>query len=306
MAGKFRPLLAATYKEGINIPFPIIGSPKVDGIRGLTPAREHGIFDTSTRALKNIPNTYTRFMTRDYTHLDGEFVVGDPLDPMTWDRTKSEIMTREGEPAFTFYVFDHTLNLDAPFAERLRSLREWAHKFPPHIRVLEQFVLRDIEQLNAFEEHCVTQGWEGAMYRTPDGRYKCGRSTLNESFLVKWKRFERQFGVIVDFVEQMYNGNEAVENELGYAKRSSHAENKVPMNTLGAFVVRNPKWQKTFRIGTGEGLTMALRQHIWDHREEYRGKSLIFEYQVAGSREAPRIPSFKGFAECLQMPQSTS
>lgn len=297
MASKFRPLLSATYKEGVNIPFPIVGSPKIDGIRALTPGKPYGVFDTSSRTLKNIPNTHIRYHTRQFEFLDGELVVGDPLDPDTWDRTKSAVMMHSGTPDFTFYVFDDTFSLDSPFVDRWRRLLARKGEFPPYIRVLDQFILRTVEELFAFEEHCVSQGFEGAMYRVPGGRYKCGRSTLNESFLVKWKRFDRQYARIVGFVEQMANQNVAILDALGYARRSSHKENQRPMGTLGAFICQNPKWEGTFKIGTGEGLTVELRQHIWNHREKYLGQSLIFEYQVAGSKNAPRIPSFKGFPQ---------
>lgn len=295
MAGKFRPLLAATYEEGVKIPFPVVASPKIDGIRCFTPAKPFGVHDTSSRTLKFIPNTYIRYWTRDHHFLDGELVCGDPLDKDTWDRTKSEVMTKEGNPAFCLYAFDETFNLDLPFVDRYRRLQARAVDLPHYIRVLEQVIIRDMASLIAYEEHCVAMGWEGCMYRHPNGRYKTGRSTINESFLVKWKRFDRQYAKIVGFVELEKNNNTATLDERGYTKRSSHKAGKVGQDTLGAFICENPKWEKTFKIGTGEGLTADLRKQIWNEREKYLGGSLIFEYQIAGSKDAPRIPSFKGF-----------
>lgn len=297
MAAKFRPLLSATYEDGVNITFPVVGSPKIDGIRALTTAKAYGIHDTSSRTLKNIPNTHIRYHTRDFHFLDGELVVGDPLDRDTWDRTKSAVMTKEGKPDFTYYVFDHTLNLDVPFVDRWRTLLDMRSSLPPYIRVLDQFLLHDMAQLIEFEEWCVQHGFEGAMYRSPGGPYKCGRSTIRESYLVKWKRFERQFARIVGYEEQTRNDNPIVLDALGYAKRASNKENLVPLGTLGAFICQNPKWQGTFKVGTGEGLTADLRQRIWNVREKMLGESIIFDYQVAGSKDAPRIPSFKGFPE---------
>lgn len=293
---KFKPLLAATYKDGVDIPFPVVASAKIDGFRCLTPNKSLGIFDTSTRALKPMACTHIRANTRNFPGLDGEIVCGDPLDPLTWDRTKSAATTHDATPDFDLYAFDLTsIPPEIPFHERYDELVKLSAGFPSHIKVLPHYTIRDLDTLAAFEEDCVAKGWEGVMYRLHDGRYKYGRSTLNESFLVKWKRMERTRAEIIDFIEQTENQNEAKKNELGYTSRSSSKAGKVGKNTLGAFVCRAREWDETFRIGTGEGLTAELRQQIWDARGDYIGKKIWFDYQIAGSKDRPRIPSFKGF-----------
>ena len=45
----------------------------------------------------------------------------------------------------------------------------------------------------------------GAAWRTPDSPYKCGRSTENEGFLLKIKRFEDSEAVVLDCIEGMSN-----------------------------------------------------------------------------------------------------
>lgn len=298
MGVKFKPLLAATYTDKDVVQFPVIASPKIDGFRCLTPNKSHGIPDTSTRALKPIKCTHIRFKTRDYPGLDGEIVCGDPLDPLTWDRTKSMATTHEAKPDFTLYAFDLTsLPPETPFEERIQELRRLQSSMPPHIKYLEHFVIRDMVQLASYEEHCVAQGWEGVMYRVPHGRYKYGRSTMNESFLVKWKRMERDVAEIVGFEEAFANENEATLNELGHTSRSSSKAGKRAKNTLGAFILRSKKWDVTFNIGTGEGLTAELRQAIWDDRPGYLGRKIWYDYQIAGSKVRPRIPSYKGFVQ---------
>lgn len=293
---KFRPLLAATYTEGAALPLPLIGSPKIDGFRCLTPNMPLGIPDTSTRALKLIKNTHARALTRKYTGLDGEIVCGDPLDPLTWDRTKSQISTQGGEPDFTLHAFDLTdLPPDVPFVERNRELRLRAQYLPPHIKVLEHYWLRTLADVNDYEEACVRAGWEGIMLRVPHGRYKYGRSTLNEFILTKWKRMERRVARIIDFVEASANQNEAKENALGYTSRSTSKLGRKPKGTLGALICEDPFFPERFKIGTGEGLDDVLKQQIWNNRGEYLNKKLFYDYQVAGSKDRPRIPSFKGF-----------
>lgn len=137
MTAKFRPLLAATYTPDCEVQFPVIASPKIDGFRCLTPNKVHGIHDTSTRALKPMKCTHIRFKTRDYPGLDGEIVCGDPLDPLTWDRTKSMATTHEATPDFTLYAFDLTsLPPDVPFVERIQELRNMRDSLPAHIQPL--------------------------------------------------------------------------------------------------------------------------------------------------------------------------
>lgn len=293
---KFKPLLAATYKDGVEIPFPVIASPKIDGFRCLTPNKELGIYDTSTRALKPIKATYVRFKTRDFPGLDGEVVCGDPLDPLTWDRTKSQLTTKEAKPDFTLYAFDLTsVPPETPFFERQEELLRLVSGFPPHIVALDQFIIRDLGGLISYEEYCVSLGWEGTMYRRFTGPYKYGRSTLNESYLVKWKRMERAVAEIIGFVEAEKNENEATINELGHTARSTSKDGKTKKDTLGAFVCQAKEWDVTFNIGTGEGLTAELRKQIWDDQAAFKHKKIFFDYQIAGSKDRPRIPSFKGF-----------
>lgn len=293
---KFRPLLAATYTKGVEIPFPVVASPKIDGFRCLTPNKSLGIFDTSTRSLKPMQCTHIRANTRDYPGLDGEIVCGDPLDPLTWDRTKSLATTHDAKPDFKLHAFDLTsIPPETPFHERYDELVRLASGFPSHVEVLPHYTIRDMATLADFEEDCVAKGWEGVMYRLHAGRYKYGRSTLNESFLVKWKRMERCRAQIIDLIEETENKNEAKKNELGYSSRSSSKDGKRGKNTLGAFVCRAEGWDETFKIGTGEGLTAELRQKIWNAPGDFIGKYIWFDYQIAGSKDRPRIPSFKGF-----------
>ena len=146
-----------------------------------------------------------------------------------------------------------------------------------------------------YEEKCVSEGYEGIMVRTLNGPYKCGRSTLRESFLLKIKRWTDSEGVIVAIQEQMHNENEKQKDELGHSKRSSHQAGMTPAGTLGRFSVKEIGTDILLGVGTGLGLTHELRQEIWDNRDKYIGKIITFKWQASGSKDAPRFPIFKGF-----------
>jgi DNA ligase-1 len=119
--------------------------------------------------------------------------------------------------------------------------------------------------------------------------------------LLKLKRFMDSEAVVVGFEEQMENTNEKTVDELGHSKRSKHQAGMVGKDTLGKFLVQevgNTPWNGLeFAIGTGDGLTADLRQHIWDNREEYLGKIITHKYQPHGTKDLPRIPVWKGFRD---------
>ena len=147
----------------------------------------------------------------------------------------------------------------------------------------------------------LSEGHEGVMLRSPSSPYKCGRSTLKESYLIKVKPFEDSEAEIVGFEEKMSNRNEATLDELGYKKRSHAQSGLVPVNTLGALIVKDIYTGVTFKIGTGKGLDDTLRKHIWDHRETMLGKIIKYRYQRVGAKDLPRVPSFQGFRHPLDM-----
>jgi DNA ligase-1 len=151
--------------------------------------------------------------------------------------------------------------------------------------------IRDRVQLDHYLQQCLDAGHEGVMVRDPFGGYKYGRATLKQGWLTKVKPFEDAEATIIGFEEQMRNGNEATTDNLGHTERSSHKANLVPKGTLGALVVESEKFGQ-FNIGTG--FDDAFRAEVWANRAYYQGKLVTFRYQAIGTKDKPRIPSFKG------------
>ena len=83
---------------------------------------------------------------------------------------------------------------------------------------------------------------------------------------------------MVGFNERMHNANEATTNELGYAERSSHKDNLIPMNTLGSLILKYG--DDSFQMGTG--FTDEQRQEIWKNRDKYLGKLASVRYMSVG------------------------
>jgi DNA ligase-1 len=89
----------------------------------------------------------------------------------------------------------------------------------------------------------------------------------------------------------MHNGNVATVNELGYTERSAHQAGLVPMDTLGALVLKHDAGP--FRCGTG--FTDEQRAQIWANRESLMGRMAKIKHFKIGVKDLPRFPVFLDF-----------
>lgn len=288
----FKPMLASDAKD---ITFPVYASPKLDGIRA---AIRDG--EAVSRTLKPLPNVYLQgyiSARSDLNGLDGEFTVGPANDKNVMQATTSGVMSKAGEPDFTYWVFDFYTSPDMPYGERLRLMqRSFAGsdklKSYTRIKLLPQTLIHSASELDAFERVQLEQGYEGIMVRAPQSPYKYGRSTAREGYLLKVKRFTDGEATIIGFEELLHNANEAQVNALGLTERSSHAANKVPMGTLGALRVRDVATGVEFSIGTG--YTAAQRLQIWEQRETLLNTIVKYKHFEVGAKDAPRFPVWLG------------
>jgi DNA ligase-1 len=183
------PMRAADLKGDLTLiaehHYPVVLSPKFDGYRATTqpaqgPIAQAGMRDIIVYSKNNkpIPNAYVQQQLGHWTMtmLDGELIVGDPLEPGSLQRTSSGVTTRAGEPDFNFWVFDDIARLDLPFISRLARLSERFKKQLRGTRVclVPHKIVLNVKELIAYENLCVKEGWEGVMVRARDGDYKQG------------------------------------------------------------------------------------------------------------------------------------
>lgn len=287
----FKPMLSGKWEPGA-IRFPVYVSPKLDGIRAIS---YNGV--VWSRNLKPIPNIHVQRLWGRNTKLchgmDGELIVGPPNSPNAFNVSTSGVMSEHGEPDVTFHVFDHVEEPNQPFTHRLGRARTFIDATqPPRIKLVTQTLVQNEEELRREEEAYVAHGFEGIMLRAPHGLYKYGRSTVNQGWLIKLKRFEDDEATVMGFEEKMHNANDAKINALGHMERSSHKANQVPMGVLGALIVASPRFG-TFNIGSG--FNDADRDFIWRNRERLLGATVRFKYQPHGVLDKPRFPVYQGF-----------
>lgn len=289
----FKPMLAATVEDPEEL-FKRFGtlyaSPKLDGIRAITLNNS-----VCSRNLKAIPNEYVQ---KTFGHLpdgfDGELIVGKFNSSTCFRDTSSGCMSVAGVPDVTFYIFDVYMPHNQMFETRYKFLKEFMSRYRnKNVKLLPQVKLRNAFDLHVYEEDMLERGFEGVMLRTTDGSYKFGRSTLKEGYLMKLKRFMDSEAIIIGVKELNHNQNEKTTDELGRAKRSTHKENMVAGNVLGAVTVRDVHTKIEFDIGSG--FVLNERTDLWAMRDSLIGKIVKYKYFPTGSKTKPRFPVFLGF-----------
>lgn len=263
----FKPLLAATADLD-KIKYPVLASPKVNGIRCLI----HPTLGPVTRTLGPIHNAHIASALAGVPrYLDGELVTYTDGVMDDFNTVQSKVMSSEGEPDFHFIVFDSFAEPEAPFADRQAAVQAARGGV---VAPLAQIEIASREALEALYAQHLADGWEGTMVRRPDAPYKLGRSTVREGILLKLKPHEDAEGIIVGVIEHAHGGK------------------------VGALSLR---WKgKSFEVGTG--FTDAARADLWAKRAVLIGQSVTFKYQGVGSHGRPLLPVFLGLR--LDLPKA--
>ena len=281
----FKPLLASPA-EFSTLRYPLLASPKLDGIRAMVRGGR-----LVSRKLLDIPNQEIQkaLAKPEFEGLDGELIIGDPTASDVYNRTVSFVMAggKTGEP-WMYYVFDLHDAPEISYQERFDLASIVVNK--AHDGRLVSWTsqpIMDRAELEGCEAACVELGYEGIMLRDPTAGYKYGRSTAKEQILLKVKRFEDSEAEIIGVQEEMHNGNDAGRDELGRTKRSTAQAGKTGKGTMGALVVRDCKSGVEFNIGTG--FTAAMRAQEWTV-----GSIHTYKFFNVGVLNKPRHPVYKG------------
>jgi len=294
-----KPMLASReIPKAEDLTYPVMVSPKLDGLRCLIKDGK-----ALSRTFKAIPNDYAREWCERFLPegLDGELMLRDLTG--AFHEASGSFRRKTGEPDFVFAAFDLVTdgNVGQPYRERYAKLESLAKTISPaHFAVVPHRVVNSPDELLEAYENFLQIGYEGLMVNSLDSGYKCGRSSLKQGILLKFKPFEDEEALVIGVTELLHNENEAQKDAFGRTKRASHRENKTGAGTMGSLQCRFADGTE-FSVGTG--FSAAQRAEIWEefaHGEVigYHAK-IKFQPPPGGRKEgeAPRFPSFLGFRD---------
>lgn len=268
--------------------YPLLASPKLDGIRCI-------VWDgvAYSRNGKPLRNKFVQAWASQFHNLDGEIIVGDPTDKLCLNRTHA-VMAFEGEPDFKLYLFDRPDGSSGKYSQRLYFLKRQYEHTPRIVPVPHDLVMSQMDLLE-MEAKFLAQGYEGIMLRDPEGPHRNGYSTLNQGWLMKLKRFTDGEAVVKSFEPAMENQNELQQDEMGYAKRSTHMENLVPKDMIGTLICDDPQWGE-LRIAPGT-MTHDERIRFFKNPDLILSKIIHWRSFGYGVKDRPRFARYFGMRE---------
>lgn len=289
---KFKPLLAPNKQLPIGqLPYPLISTPKIDGIRMIVKNGE--LF---TRNLKPFVNEHISIRFKelvDYTKNNNIILDGELYSKTTTFANLSGIIRSFDKVLpedLYYYMFDSIKdeNFNEVYRERLNHLFILYDlnciKKIPHI-----YVNNTEETKEAFDS-ALNDGFEGLILRNPVGIYKFGRATLKENIIYKLKPFETYDAKIVDVIQATSvkeSANKKI-NELGYSVTSKKKDDRELINKASAFLVTYNNLPLKVTIA----LTDPEKEEIWLNKDAYIGKCIEFKGMKIGSKDLPRHPVF--------------
>jgi len=285
-------MLSATLLDPEKLTYPVLVSPKLDGIRCLMYEGK-----AVSRNLKPIRNEYVQQMLVGLPNgLDGELIVGSATDGHVLNRTQSGVMSGDGQPSFKYHLFDN-YSMKQGFEYRLTSLEDIRHGF---IELVPHYTVSNSRSFLSFEQSFLNDGYEGLMVRSISGAYKHGRSTSNEGLLFKFKRFRDGEATVFGLREGITNNNVATVDALGRTKRSAHADGKVNALRVGTILGIDMETGQALEISPGR-MTMEDRAHYWLNPEQIMDRIIKYKTFDYGALNVPRFSTFQAFRDAADM-----
>lgn len=279
---------------------PVWVSPKLDGVRCL---QMEGA--SMSRTLKQLPNRFVQSVLGNHLldGLDGEVVVGLPTAPDCINATTSGVMSRDGEPNFTYHVFDCWDTPNIGFRQRYGYVKRRllaARRAGLPVVLVPQTLCHTVAQAEKAVGINYEAGYEGSIIRNFDGKYKYNRSTLHEGLLLKVKESVDFEVHITGFVEMKHNANEATVDERGFTKRSSHKDNKVAAGTLGKLLGIDTRSGKQVTLSPGK-MTAAEKLYVWQNQDKFLGAFSKARSGKHGELDLPRFPRHIVWRDVIDM-----
>lgn len=279
--------------------FPLIGTPKIDGVRGGNTA---GILIGRRGRPHNNKYITELFSKPEFIGLDGELTTAAWNAPDVVTVTSGDLNTLNSIPEnICWNIFDDMSPdiRDSPYNlrlmnlnKRIESIHDRMPQYKSHIRLIPYQIINNLEELLAFEELCLQRGFEGAMLRKPDAPYKEGRSTVTDAVMLRVKRFVENEAIVIDIVEGQKNNNPATLNGIGLTKRSRAKENLSPSGRIDSLICKKIGTDEIIRVGCGK-MNHADRTRYFNNPGLILAKIIKYKEFPKGAKDKPRQPTFQ-------------
>lgn len=265
-----QPMLAKDKTDKIK--YPCYGQPKLDGVRCMSFWNEEDRIIPLSRGNKewltvgHIVNELNSLLGKD-SMFDGElYIHGMRFQAITKlvGSIKPETCTLE------YHIYDMP-SVDGddtlPFCDRLEGMKTLSLASNGLVKMVETVVLNSWEEVKAYETKCVEAGYEGAIVRNADGKYRFG---YRSSDLIKIKSFQDSEFKVIDCRE-------------GEGKMEGSA----------VFICQNDINDETFDVIVA--CSMEERKEMFDNMNDYIGRILTVKHFGRTDKGLPRIATGKAF-----------
>lgn len=250
-------MLAMDY-EPDKISFPVIGQPKLDGIRAMASCGRNGFVVLHTRGFQRLKLPHIEQALGDIMRegdvWDGElYVHGVHFDDI-------KRMIRCQDEALQFHVFDSVS--DDPFTQRYTKLPVMDG---PVLHRVAVNVLHTSGDMNAYRAEQTGSGYEGIILRQPDAGYKHARTyammrikeTEDNEFFARDYSLPRDGSVVFDCVTANGQSFRARLADVTKANADVHAGIMVTVRHKGWTSNGLPREPRALRIRPAYDLPLA-------------------------------------------------
>lgn len=241
-----------------KVVYPVYGQVKMNGIFGRWNPEEACFFTRSNERIRGLSKLVSEVQGQD--SFDCELVIPG-IDFFTMNGL---IRSFNETPACVAYVFD----LPLPRVTTGVRLSEYTKRFTnpqlPHVVPLKYHCLKNRAEVDTFYDKVLKAGHEGIVIKTISANYYDGK----KYFVQKRVPMFTTECVILDIIE----------GRKGF------------VGMMGAFLVAFN--DTTLKVGMGQGVDFLYREHVWENKEKFIGKTLKVGYKSItpqGSLQSPKI-----------------
>lgn len=262
-----KPMLAQKFEIG-KCSYPMYGQPKYNGVRAELGIRivHDGLFgEKEVVYLKSREgNEYPvpSHIEKEYLHLakQGLYCIEYPLDGEIYCHGMKlqdvvSAIKKPNEDTRKLYFMAYDIKSHDIQSKRLFKLHDIEKCLTSDaIRISDVATINNDNDANAYADHCIEEGYEGAILRTPNAMYQFGKRTKH---LLKIKRHKDQEFLLIDIIESgndLYNGQ-----------------------PIGMFICKNDVNNLTFKV-TPEA-TKKERYDYLTYKNRYVGRMITVRFR---------------------------